>query len=84
MALSIKDPTTEKLARDLASIAGETITAATRQALAERLARIKGSSLNRELLDDLAAIRRRWAQLQTLDSRSDEDIIGYDDAGIPR
>ena len=40
MALSIKDPETERLARALAQRTGETLTVATRRALEERLRRI--------------------------------------------
>ncbi len=43
MPLSIKDPDTERLARDLARRTGESITLATRKALEERLRRIGGS-----------------------------------------
>ena len=39
MALSLKDPETDHLARALAALAGETLTEAIRRALAERLAR---------------------------------------------
>jgi antitoxin VapB len=31
----------------------------------------------------MQAIRRRVARLPELDSRSDEEIIGYDEHGIP-
>jgi antitoxin VapB len=40
MALSIKDPETERLARTLAERTGESITLATRRALEERLRRV--------------------------------------------
>ncbi|WP_035696918.1 type II toxin-antitoxin system VapB family antitoxin, partial [Bradyrhizobium liaoningense] len=40
MALSIKDPETEKLARTLAERTGETITVATRRAIEDRLRRV--------------------------------------------
>jgi len=40
MALSIKDPETERLARDLARLTGENITTATRRAIEERLRRV--------------------------------------------
>lgn len=39
MALSLKDPETDRLARALAALTGETLTEAIRRALAERLAR---------------------------------------------
>ncbi|MFH1554749.1 MAG: type II toxin-antitoxin system VapB family antitoxin, partial [Pseudomonadota bacterium] len=60
MALSIKDPETERLARDLAARTGETITVATRRAREERLRRVGSNARKAALLGDLAAIQRRW------------------------
>jgi antitoxin VapB len=84
MPLSIKDPEIERLARDLARRTGESITVATRKALEERLHRVRGTERKLLLLDDLAAIRRRCAELPVLDPRTPEEIIGYDKRGIPR
>lgn len=84
MPLSIKDPETERLARALARQTGETLTIATRRALEDRLRRVEGSSRKAALLEDLAASRRRWRALRVLDSRPADEIIGYDDDGIPR
>ena len=44
MALSIKDPETERLARNLARLTGENITTATKRAIEERLRRVGGQS----------------------------------------
>jgi antitoxin VapB len=84
MALSIKDPETERLARALAARTGETLTIATRRALEERLRRVGSDRRKASLLEDLAASRRRWRALPILDSRSADEIIGYDDDGLPR
>lgn len=84
MALSIKDPRTEQLARALAERTGESITTATRRALEERLRRVGSDARKAALLDDMAASRRRWSALPVLDSRSDDEIIGYDENGLPR
>jgi antitoxin VapB len=83
MALSIKDPETEQLARTLAARTGETITIATRRALEERLRRIGSDARKAALLEDLAASRRRWSALPVLDNRSADEIIGYDENGLP-
>ena len=83
MALSIKDPETERLARKLAAQTGETITVATRRALEERLRRVGSDARKAALLEDLAASRRRWSALPVLDNRSADDIIGYDENGLP-
>ena len=83
MALSIKDPETERLARTLAERTGETITLATRRALEERLRRVGSDTRKAALLEDLAAIRRRWSALPVLDNRNADEIIGYDQNGLP-
>jgi len=84
MPLSIKDLETERLARDLARRTGESITVATRKALQERLRRVRGASRKTHLLADLAEIRRRCAELPVLDPRTPEEIIGYDERGLPQ
>jgi antitoxin VapB len=83
MALDIDDPETEALARELAARTGETIEAATKRALQERLARLDSDAAKAALLEDLAAFRRRWSALPLLDNRSDEEILGYDENGLP-
>ena len=84
MALSIKDPETERLARALADRTGESLTVATRRALEERLRRIGAAPRRAAMLDDLAAIRRRWSALPVLDHRAADEIISYDENGLPR
>lgn len=84
MPLSIKGPETERLARDLAKRAGETITEATWRALEERLRRFKDASERPATLDELRAIRLRFAQLPVLDVCAPDEIVGYDENGLPR
>ncbi|CAN7626244.1 type II toxin-antitoxin system VapB family antitoxin [Neorhizobium tomejilense] len=83
MALSIKDPDTEKLARELAARTGETITIATRRALEERLKRMGSETAKAALLEDMEAMQRRLSALPVLDDRSPDEIIGYDENGVP-
>ncbi|MDR6636021.1 antitoxin VapB [Phyllobacterium sp. 1468] len=83
MALSIKDPVTEQLARDLAQRTGENITTATRRALEERLRRVRARPDKEILLEELNAISRRWHAMPVLDDRTAEEILGYDDNGLP-
>jgi len=84
MALSIKDPETEQLARSLAQLTGESITAATKRAIEERLRRLGGQTSKDTLLEDMAEIRRRWSEMRVVDDRTPEDILGYDAHGLPR
>lgn len=84
MALSIKDPEADRLARELAARTGETLTEAVVVALRERLAREAGRTRSIPLREELAAIRRRCAALPVLDARTAEEILGYDERGLPR
>lgn len=83
MALSIKDPEADRLARAVARETGETLTAAVIQSLRERLARVR-KPRGRALSGVLLEIGRRCAALPVRDSRSAEEILGYDDRGLPR
>ena len=84
MALSIKDPETERLARSLARLTGENITIATKRAIEERLRRLGGHSRKATLLNDMAEIRRRWSEMPVADERTAEEVLGYDEHGLPR
>jgi antitoxin VapB len=84
MALSLKDPEADRLAREVADRTGETLTAAVVVALRERLARLRGRPRRRALQDELREIARRCAELPTLDERSNDEILGYDRRGLPR
>ncbi|MBU4527611.1 MAG: type II toxin-antitoxin system VapB family antitoxin [Hoeflea sp.] len=84
MSLNIKNPATVALADELARRQGISKTAAIHQALSERLHSLGYGDVAKErLLDELRAIRERMSQLPELDNRSDEEIIGYDEHGIP-
>ncbi|MDR6758758.1 antitoxin VapB [Mycoplana sp. BE70] len=83
MALSIKDYDTEQLARRLAERTGESITLATKRALEERLRRLGSDMRKNALLEDLEAIQRRWNALPILDNRTADEILGYDENGLP-
>lgn len=84
MALSLKDPEADRLAREVAARTGETLTAAVVVALRERLSRLKGKRRRRPLRDELREIARRCAALPTIDDRPADEILGYDEQGLPR
>ncbi len=83
MAISIKDHETDRLARALAAATGETLTEAIRQALSERLERETRRSRGR-IGAEVRRIQERLARLPVRDERSPEQILGYDDHGLPR
>ena len=84
MALSIKHPDADRLARELAAHTGESLTEAVLKALQERLTRMRGRSRSVPLSQQLRAIRKRCARLPVIDSRPADDIIDYDEKGLPR
>ena len=81
MALNIKDPETDRLARELADLSGLPITSAVRDALRERIAIMRSRA--RATPPGLDAIIMRGRARATVDARSDEEILGYDDRGLP-
>lgn len=83
MPLSIKHEEADRLARELASLTGESLTQAVVIALRERLERQRIRSPKRPLREEIMAIGRRCAALPLLDTRSDDEILGYDDQGLP-
>jgi antitoxin VapB len=84
MAISIKSPEADRLARNLAACTGETITVAITVALRERLNRVERKRENIDaLLEEVRAISHHCASLPVLDNRSEDEILGYDENGIP-
>ncbi len=84
MPLSIKSFETERLAREVAAKTGESLTVAIQTALQERLERLNREQQNCNLANQLWEILRRVDQLPVLDTRSPDEIVGYDENGLPR
>ncbi len=83
MALNIRNRETEELAQELASLTGETKTEAVRRALRDQLVRLRRERKGRSLADELDEIALRCASLPVLDSRPADEILGYDENGLP-
>ncbi|MBK7831627.1 MAG: type II toxin-antitoxin system VapB family antitoxin [Gemmatimonadetes bacterium] len=84
MALSIKDEETDRLARALAAATGESLTEAIRRALEERLARETRRGEARIRSRPGCVAFRNACEFPVLDVRSDEELLGYDEHGLPR
>jgi antitoxin VapB len=84
MALSLKDPETDRLAREVARLTGESLTEAVRTALAERLARerLRRGRPRKRLAEQLNALALECAALPDFDTRTPDEIIGYDKNGM--
>jgi antitoxin VapB len=83
MPLNIRNKQTEELAGALAKLTGETKTEAVTQALRERLERVRRARSKRRLADELDAIAVHCASLRVQDTRNADEILGYDEHGIP-
>jgi antitoxin VapB len=85
MALSLKDPETDRLAREVARLTGESLTEAVRISLAERLERerLRRGQPARRLAERLLEIARHCASLPDIDTRSPDEILGYGEHGLP-
>lgn len=83
MALSIKNPETERLARELARVTGQNLTDAVTEALRDRLIRETGRGRDDTLRDDVRRIQEEVARLPVLDDRSPDELIGYQEDGLP-
>jgi antitoxin VapB len=84
MALSLKDPETDRLAREVVRLTGESLTEAVRTALSERLERERRrrGMPKKDLVQALRALAKETAALPDFDTRSPDEIIGYDENGM--
>jgi antitoxin VapB len=83
MGISIKNARTEQLARELARETGESLTTAICRALEERLERVEGRRSAQDKLKLARASLRRVDALPVLDARTPDEILGYDEHGLP-
>lgn len=83
MALNIKDPEVDRMARELAARTGLSITRAVRKALDEQLKR-EGRKSHVSLRETLMEISQRGAARKRATDESEDEILGYDEDGIPR
>lgn len=83
MPLNIKNPDADRLARELAATTGESLTDAVIAALEERLQRVRGAVTYERYAARARRVQERVARLPRLDSRTDDEIIGYDAQGLP-
>lgn len=85
MSMNIKDQEAHDLARELASLTGQSLTDAVKSALRHELKRTKVVRVKRgrPLAERLDEIALRCAALPDLDTRTPEEVIGYDEHGLP-
>lgn len=84
MALSIRNPKAEELAREVAAESWENLTQAIISAPEERLLRLRERRAARNLAAEIGRISKRCGALPDLDDRTPEEILGYDRKGVPQ
>ena len=82
MALSIKTDEADRLARELARLTHESLTDAVTIALRERLERVQ-QERRRDLEGRLRRLIDEYQALEVEDARTDDEIVGYDQNGLP-
>ncbi|WP_159591524.1 type II toxin-antitoxin system VapB family antitoxin [Chelativorans xinjiangense] len=85
MGMSIRNPEVERLARELAARRGISKTEAIRQALAHEVERerLVAKPPDPERHERLNRIIRQASRLPVLSDLSEDEILGYDEHGIP-
>jgi antitoxin VapB len=83
MSLSVNHPDADRLAHLLAERMGVSLDEAVVDALRERLAGV-GEEQALPRPGELLAIGRECAALPDFDRRSADEILGYDDYGVPQ
>ncbi len=81
MSLNIRNAETEALVRKVADLTGESLTNTIKNALLERLERITGQNKTVNLADELNTIADRCGALPDHDTRSADEILGYNEYG---
>jgi len=81
MALSIKSEEADRLARELADETGTNLTSAVTEAIRLRLHDVRRA--RGRVAERLMAISAEASRLPRLDERADDEIIGYDEHGLP-
>jgi len=85
MPLNIKNDEAHEYAKKLSALTHKSITEAVTEALRRELDRKerKHKAEADRLVDDLDAIALRCASYPVIDQRSPDEILGYDDRGLP-
>jgi antitoxin VapB len=83
MALNIKNPEAHRLAQEVADVTGESLTEAVTLALRDRLAAVQRAESFEFVWAEVSALQSFVAALPDRDTRSADEILGYDALGLP-
>lgn len=79
--MSIKTDEADRLARELSALTHESLTEAVTVALRERLERVRRSQ--DDYLTRVERLVEEYNKSPVVDDRTPEEIIGYDERGLP-
>jgi len=83
MPLSIRNPRAEQLAREVAALSKENLTQVIIHSLEERLERLQGRRTSIDIAEEIMKISRRCSSLPDQDTRTADEILDYNQIGIP-
>ena len=83
MALNIKNPEAHRLAQEVAEVTGESLTEAVTLALRDRLATVRRAESFEVVWAEVQELQSFVATLPDRDTRSADEILGYDALGLP-
>ena len=83
MQLNIKNPKVYAEAVELSKLTGESLTAAVGEAVHQRLEQEKRLRSRVGVAEKLMEIGRRYSALPDKDTRTADEILGYDENGLP-
>ncbi len=82
MAISIRNSEAVNLAREMAEEQGVTITQIVTEALKEKRRKVPVRFAQSAFVREIMEISERCSRLRVLDSRSEDEILGYDETGL--
>ena len=81
--ITIDDQETRELARQLSEMTGEPLEQAIKVSVKERLRTIQSDDAAHSLEQILNELAVKLSQTPVIDHRSPDEIIGYDEVGLP-
>ena len=82
MALSIRNPRAEKLAREIVAMSGGNITQVIIKALEDQLERLQGRRTYTDIVKEIMTISNRCSSIPDIDERSPDEILSYNKIGV--
>lgn len=82
MALSIRNPRAEKLAREISAMSGKNLTQVIINALEEQIKRFNAKRTSPDTFKEIIEISARCSSIPDIDKRSPDEILGYNETGV--